>query len=683
MIQVTYSAKTFWLITERPDWSVSPTATFTKPLGVETGRTNRMARRGHGSSLRVQSFEYTAQLWEADARGLEAGLRAIADDNVAVPFWPAQTTWANRAAASIGGGLMIAWKSDWSQYAIYVTGSEPGWVSAGDNWAPVLFGLLETTNQPKRLTDGSYVWDAKIVESSPAAWGLTVAATAWTNGPMPSGDYTTAPHVLPFKPDWSADVVDTFSITVDREPVGFRRETNQTFYPETVARATQRSFQLNSLALITQMIGWYSDHGDGRVFWNPSWASAVRLTANIASTDTVLQVDTTVAVLVGDFLAIANPATGGILPVKVTAKTGTTLTLSAAVGANLDRHTVTVCPMMLCWIGAGGLTVEWQTGGLAYAVLRLEELPPEYAAPLDETLGSTMGRLSKRAWLYEITETIGAHTGTTYWTSWETDLSYGGQNYTSAWITHGALRRSLNLQDDQVPLTFADLDVNPLKNAALLLNEGLLTVVIRQASMDSGAPTGASTFFTGEITKPSLKGNKIVATCTPLGRRFGQQIPRLTRSPQCFATLFHDGCNLDPAAWVHTAAVVGPVSATFPFELSIHTLVRTAGGSTTYTADWFAGGYIEWGTGADLQRRAIVGSTNPAGGALVVTLSEWFTGAGPAAADAVTLYPGCDQMPTTCQGKFGNYINFRGAPFTPAGNPTSTKASGNNTGGKK
>jgi hypothetical protein len=108
--------------------------------------------------------------------------------------------------------------------------------------------------------------------------------------------------------------------------------------------------------------------------------------------------------------------------------------------------------------------------------------------------------------------------------------------------------------------------------------------------------------------------------------------------------------------------------------------------------NWFAGGWIEWVPGGGfLQRRALLASTSPAAGALQLTLDRWWTGS-PAPGDALVLYPGCDGQRATClafdpatnpAGKFNNYANFRGAPFTPAGNPSLVRRSGGNAGAKK
>jgi hypothetical protein len=116
-----------------------------------------------------------------------------------------------------------------------------------------------------------------------------------------------------------------------------------------------------------------------------------------------------------------------------------------------------------------------------------------------------------------------------------------------------------------------------------------------------------------------------------------------------------------------------------------------SGASPTYFTDWFALGWIEVGTGSAIQRRMIIRSTNPSGGALTVTLQRAFDVL-PIAGDTAHLFPGCDGMFATCKayngstnptGKFANDLNFGGEPFCPAGNPSLTKLANNPPRGAK
>jgi hypothetical protein len=87
------------------------------------------------------------------------------------------------------------------------------------------------------------------------------------------------------------------------------------------------------------------------------------------------------------------------------------------------------------------------------------------------------------------------------------------------------------------------------------------------------------------------------------------------------------------------------------------------------SANWFAGGWMEFGAGATFGRRGILQNTALVSGALSVTVDR-NPNPYPNEGDAVVLYPGCDQTVATCQTKYNNFLNFGGHPFIPIANPS-------------
>lgn len=93
------------------------------------------------------------------------------------------------------------------------------------------------------------------------------------------------------------------------------------------------------------------------------------------------------------------------------------------------------------------------------------------------------------------------------------------------------------------------------------------------------------------------------------------------------------------------------------------------GGSTIYAAEfalyangYFTGGYIDWDTGTDVQRRFIIAHSGDH-----VDLNLPFAGIMGGA--EIVAYPGCDHLLTTCNSKFNNVNNYGGQPFYPGKNP--------------
>lgn len=223
----------------------------------------------------------------------------------------------------------------------------------------------------------------------------------------------------------------------------------------------------------------------------------------------------------------------------------------------------------------------------------------------------------------------------------------------------------------------------------------------------SGADVEATVLFSGEVTKPRVKGKKILATLVPGGVAFDQQVPRFVLGPLCNhlvganpdgGFLMSYGCGLLKADWKFTAAVTTPISSAHPFELEVDGLAgdgadaAAALAASAVFANWFANGIVEIGSGSSVQRRRVLASTAPSGGAVTLTLNQWFT-TSPADNDPVVLYPQCDGRRVTCQayhvttnpeGRFDNDDEFGGHPFIPHGNPSAHDATDlTAAGGKK
>jgi hypothetical protein len=204
----------------------------------------------------------------------------------------------------------------------------------------------------------------------------------------------------------------------------------------------------------------------------------------------------------------------------------------------------------------------------------------------------------------------------------------------------------------------------------------------------SNEVSNVQTVFTGDCSSVGREGRRISAKCGAGGGLLDSPLPFFLRSRLCNhlrgsndgSFLISAGCTLLKADWTFTAEIAGPVSAAYPYTLQLSALARVSGAAPTYFEDWFAGGWIEWGAGASVQRRQIVGSTAVAGNALAVTLHRYWTGI-PLIGDPVTLHPGCDGTFETCKaydatdnplGKFDNKPNFGADPFAPIGNPSLT-----------
>lgn len=131
-----------------------------------------------------------------------------------------------------------------------------------------------------------------------------------------------------------------------------------------------------------------------------------------------------------------------------------------------------------------------------------------------------------------------------------------------------------------------------------------------------------------------------------------QNFPKNLFQPGCGNSLYDGSCTLIKASFgVSGAAAVNSTIST----------INTS--SLSNATDYFTLGSIKFTSGANAGvERGIKTYTH--GSPSIITLMSPFPVA-PAAADAFTIYPGCDKTQATCSAKFNNLANFRGYPYVP------------------
>lgn len=705
MISTVFKTVPIYLLNDAPDWSKSPESTFSVMRDQQTSLTRRETRRPFSTAL-LTKLDYMTSIDRSSLRLMLGALRQLNVQPVIVPFWPGITAWVNRATATINGGLRIGWKADWSQFGIYAsTDPEPvGFVP--DYFAPALMGFLSPESSPPIRRDTLQL-QLSFIESDIAAYALdpSPSGLVLTAGPKPTG-YATAPNILPFIPDREG-IEELTSVQVKRDQIGLIREQQQTFYPQAAERSAKNNFTLSDPDPARLMQFFATVAGPGASFWSPSSMECLHMTQDALATDTVLNVADTSAMLVDDCIEIFIGNTGYARTVTAIDPVHNTVTIDSALGVPAPASQTAIFPLILSRLEKAQLKMTWLKPGMAKAQIAWGEVPAEQFLPGDETLGVTIGQANKRVILFQFTRDLGNGTVLNYYyTSFESDIVYSGQTWTHAPFEHGDVTQSLNVQDDSVEITCSvsnfNFPNNPLQADLTKQAEAPLTVTITWGDYDGVNVTNAQTMFTGDCSAPSRDGNVMKMKCHMGPSIFNSRLPCFLRGVQCShlrgtnasgLNLISVGCNgpdniMLLANWKFTALVAAPLSGAWPFTLNLNTL--TAVGANAITAagtagaiflNWFAPGRIEWGAGANIQRRGIVGSTVPGGGALSLTLHRWFSGAGPNIGDTVTLYPGCDGIYTTCQafnaannptGKFNNYPNFGGQPFTPIANPSTS-----------
>ena len=190
------------------------------------------------------------------------------------------------------------------------------------------------------------------------------------------------------------------------------------------------------------------------------------------------------------------------------------------------------------------------------------------------------------------------------------------------------------------------------------------TVSIRRYQR-SDAAVEVVTVFEGLVASVRFteEGRVAVAKCIPVIEAESRPIPRQSYQNSCNHVLGDSLCKVDltDARWRLSA----PVTA---FDSDTNTATVT--GASSFGADWWVGGVMEVGGGAD--HRLILSQTGD-DVKLLLPFPETIVGS------TVVLLAGCDHSITTCDTKFNtpadtlsNVINYGGFAFVPNKNPYQT-----------
>lgn len=685
MIASTYNSTSIYVINDAIDWGGRFRAQFSVVANFEAGLSNRETRRAYSGTLRT-SVDCTVVAHDSGAIALDSALRDYQSQPVVLPFWPGVVEWGNRSARQITGGLYIVWKRDWSTWEIYES-TEPSWPTNGDLVAPALWGRFE---------DRSLQWvsatlctlSMSFVDDGPASWALSAALASLTAGPLPPAGYSTAPKIFPLRADFTDGVSDSFTANIIRNEDGFTRGPYTTLYAQTNAEEVETSHVAVESGVGSLLYFWKL-HAGGAPFWMPKWVMAAKIASAVGASDTVINVQSGHSIRSGDYVAFCSP---GVSPIcrRVTAKTSTTITIDSAIGAiDFEDYFVSRCLLSRC--ASPKLSATFESPLIALVSFPVREVPEEYAAASGETIGSTIGALPTRAYLYEFARVLNGSTFTERVTSYEADLTYGGFTYTSTPISHGEISSGLSLDFDELEVSTRTLAITALQKMVTLQAPSPVKLTLTQVDVSSGTGINAVVLFTGEVIRPTVRGDRCTFKVSPGGSIWEQNVPGFRLQPACNHTLFSSGCRLVSSDWKFTATLTAVGTPGYPFSFDLGSLTRVTGAAPTYFNHWFALGFIEFGSGSSWQRRQIVDSTTVTAGALTVYLDS-DPSPFPSNGDPVVLYPGCDLKRETCKaynagtnptGKFNNYANFGGFPFIPSSNPSLVKLSNSVAGGKK
>lgn len=235
--------------------------------------------------------------------------------------------------------------------------------------------------------------------------------------------------------------------------------------------------------------------------------------------------------------------------------------------------------------------------------------------------------------------------GTRKWlyTSADAPFVYQTETYEPYPLKRGAFRQTQELTKATLDILAArDLPFVADAMASPLVGVVVLTIYRRHRS-----DAEMTLWWKGRVDGVRFAGSEATIGCSPLATSLKRIGLRRPAQRQCPHALYGVGCNLTEAVWSASGALVSHIGANV-----------TSGVFALQPNGWWVGGKIL----LEGVPRFIVGHAGD-----TLTLSAAVPGLAQNAGFVVSA--GCDHAPATCDSKFGNALNYGGAPWFPIKNP--------------
>lgn len=688
---ITLNSESVALCLAPPNWSSPITVELNLPANINRAISRRESRRVFATSVRY-SLAYSALFPTAkDSTDFRLWLTRIKAEPVAVPLWTDAVEIAS--ALSIGAGTIaktspnpVRYGSEWiiltddgATYEIVtVTAIDAATVTLSGtvtlNWPagtlmyPLLFGRIVERPETEAITDEMSEATLKFRESSSFARRLNPYATALQTVGSAVADFSTL-RLWNVRPNF-VRVLDRTESDVLWRQIGFGREEQKFAYAQYNARGVEFEFSENSRANIAIVENLFADRkGSTKPLMVPTFRGDVRLAADLPGDGIHLTIEASSRFSDANYLLPGTPYiavidASTIEPRKLTTIAGTTLTAAVASAVVHATSDTIISHLLLARLTEAKLTWSYLSDGLASTRLKFIELPDEYADPQTD--------LQEDGYLYKFTEQLDTPQST-YFTSYENALVFGGNSYTPGPFSHGSIKASLRVDQEKCELTSwgGNFPTNPLKKLFPLTLDAPLELTITRVNAASPNDGNAEVLFVGDVQKLDTKGADWKASVSAFARFFEHKFPRfLIQRPDNF-TIYTRPTGL-VAADFDDAGVID----------SITERVLVVSALADYADNYFAAGFVELGSGATFERRAILDSERVDATHQTITLDRVLVKHVVAA--AINLFPGYDGSIEECDTKFANRINFGGHPYAPDTNPTIKAVEAKEvTGGKK
>jgi hypothetical protein len=234
--------------------------------------------------------------------------------------------------------------------------------------------------------------------------------------------------------------------------------------------------------------------------------------------------------------------------------------------------------------------------------------------------------------------------------------------YTPAPFSFDTVKVGLKLDQEKLELKSWKFDGNPLNKMWPFALDGILNLEIIEVNVRPNDPTqppfGLVTRFYGDVWSID---STYKAQLIPFGNLFDRKFPRFVLSVSDNNTAFSPPFVKTASAFVIHGTIHGTVSHTS------QTLLVTSTAGHGKVSNYFAGGWLETGTGVNKEKRGILFSAASGTTDVSLTIDRPLLKAN--ANQPLDFYPGYDGSIEQCDTKFTNRENFGGHPYIPNVNP--------------
>src|SRR5437899_1641806 len=193
------------------------------------------------------------------------------------------------------------------------------------------------------------------------------------------------------------------------------------------------------------------------------------------------------------------------------------------------------------------------------------------------------------------------------WTSYEKDLSYGGNDYLAESIEHDEITDGMAWDDNTCQIKMRSSSANPLVRLATRTVSDRMEFVIARG-IPTNPVTAYAVLFRGWVTQTQFKGPWITADVSGFASLFSRNMPRTILQTGDNYSLFDAGNRLVRADWTFTARLTGVAGNV----LTLDTFTWPQVALPAIPDNYFARGQVERPT--NMERIPLVSSTAIGGG---------------------------------------------------------------------